>query len=127
MGNSTLGGPHQLAVPIVRLNQFLLDTQQIGLGVVVGQGNWQQQLDDNKNSFAAGFVQRPQFTTAFPSQTAEQFVDALNANAGNPLTQSVRDQLVSDLSSNVKLVDKSCERWRKIRTLLIRSSIARLS
>jgi len=103
MGNSTLGGPHQLAVPIVRINQFLLDTQQIGLGVVVGQGNWQQQLDDNKNSFAAEFVQRPQFTTAFPaSLTAAQFVDALNANAGNPLTQSVRDQLVSDLSSSAK-------------------------
>src|SRR4029079_10770160 len=71
--------------------------------VVVGQGNWQQQLDDNKNSFAAEFVQRPQFTTAFPaSLTAAQFVDALNANAGNPLTQPVRDQLVSDLSSNAK-------------------------
>ncbi|PYS80628.1 MAG: hypothetical protein DMF67_19740, partial [Acidobacteria bacterium] len=30
-GTSTLGGsPHALAVPVVRLNEFLLDTQQIG-------------------------------------------------------------------------------------------------
>ena len=35
---------HQLAVPVVRLNEFLSDTQEIGQGVIVGQGNWQQQI-----------------------------------------------------------------------------------
>jgi hypothetical protein len=40
---------------------------------------------------------------AFPnSMTAAQFVDTQNANAGNPLSQSERNQLVSDLSSNLK-------------------------
>ena len=34
--------------------------------------------------------------------TAAQFVDTLNANAGNPLSPSERDQLVSDLATNVK-------------------------
>ena len=34
--------------------------------------------------------------------TAAQFVDALNANAGNPLSQSERHQLVTDLSTNAK-------------------------
>src|SRR5205823_5739912 len=42
-GASTLGGAHQLPVPIVRFNEFLPDTQQIGHGVVVNVGNWQQQ------------------------------------------------------------------------------------
>jgi hypothetical protein len=34
--------------------------------------------------------------------TAAQFVDALNVNAGNPLSASERNQLVSDLSTNAK-------------------------
>src|SRR5262249_10338831 len=50
-GSSMLGGAHQLSVPIVRLNEFLADTQEIGQGVVVGQGNWQQQLENNKQAF----------------------------------------------------------------------------
>jgi len=103
VGTSTFGGAHQLAVPIVRVNEFLSDTQQIGQGVVVGQGNWQQQLEDNKNAFTAEFVQRSRFTTAFPnSMTAAQFVDALNANAGNPLSPAERNQLVTDLSTSAK-------------------------
>ena len=103
IGTSTLGGSHQLAVPVVRLNEFLSDTQEIGEGVVVNQGNWQQQLETNKQSFTAEFAQRARFTSAFPSSmTAAQFVDKLNLNAGNPLSQSERDQLVSDLATNAK-------------------------
>jgi hypothetical protein len=82
-------------VPIIRLKEFLADTQEIGQGVVVGQGNWQQQLEDNKNAFALEFVQRPRFTAAFPSSlTADQFVSRLNANAGGVLTDADKSQLV---------------------------------
>jgi hypothetical protein len=71
--------------------------------VVVGQGNWEQILENNKQSFAAEFAQRARFTTAFPSSmTAAQFVDTLNANAGKPLSPAERDQLVNDLSSGAK-------------------------
>ena len=105
-GLSTFGinpQPHQLPVPIVRLNEFLPDTQQIGQGVVVGQGTWQLQLENNKLAFTAEFVQRSRFTTALlPSLTPTQFVDALNLNAGNPLSQSERDQLIADLTSTAK-------------------------
>jgi hypothetical protein len=102
-GTSTIGGAHQLAAPIIRLNEFLPDSQEIAQGVIVGQGNWQQKLDDNKNAFVNEFVQRTRFTTAFPnSMTAAQFVDTLNTNAGNPLTTAERDQLVNDLSTNAK-------------------------
>jgi uncharacterized repeat protein (TIGR01451 family) len=102
-GTSTIGGAHQLAVPIIRLNEFLPDSAEIAQGVIVGQGNWQQKLDDNKNAFMNEFVQRSRFTTAFPtSLTAAQFVDNLNTNAGNPLTTSERNQLVSDLATNAK-------------------------
>ena len=98
--NSSLGGLHQLIVPAVRFNEFLSDTQKIGQGVIVGQANWQQALEDNKQAFTADFVQRARFATAFPSSlSAADFVDALNQNAGNPLSQIERDQLVNQLSS----------------------------
>src|SRR3989449_10108805 len=74
-GTSTFGGPHQLLVPIVRFHEFLPDTQEIGKGVVVGQGNWQQQLETNKQAFAAAFVQRPRFTATYAtSLTPAAFV-----------------------------------------------------
>jgi hypothetical protein len=41
----TFGGPHPLAAPVVRLNEF--DTQEIRRGIIVGQGNWQQDLENN--------------------------------------------------------------------------------
>ena len=91
IGNSTSPFAHQLPVPVVRFKEFLADTQEIGQAVVVGQGNWQQQLEDNKNAFAGEFVQRSRFATALPtSLTPGQFVDQLNANAGNVLSAGER-------------------------------------
>lgn len=102
-GTSTFNGAHQLLVPMVRFNEFLSDTQEIGQGVIVNQGNWQQQLEDNKNAFTTEFVQRSRFVTAFPpSMTPAQFVDKLNTSAGTPLSQLERDQLVNDLSTSAK-------------------------
>ena len=102
-GASTFGGTHQLPVPIVRFQEFLRDTQQIGQGVVVGQAGWETVLENNKQAFTADFVQLARFTTDFPaSMTPAQFVDALNANAGNPLSALERNQLVNDLATNAK-------------------------
>jgi PKD repeat protein len=102
-GTSTLNGSHSLSVPIVRIDEFLADTQEIGQGVVVLQAGWEQKLEQNKQAFMAEFVARDRFNAAFPSSmSAATFVDTLNANAGNPLSQSERDQLVSDLSNGSK-------------------------
>ncbi len=102
-GTSTLGGAHPLSVPIIRLNEFLPDTQRIGQGVVVNVGNWQQQIEDNKQAFTEEFVQRSRFTTAYPlTLTPAQFVDGLNTKAGGALSPAERDQLVSDLSAGIK-------------------------
>jgi hypothetical protein len=102
-GTSTFGGTHQLVVPIVRLSEFLPDTQEIGRGVVVGQTGWEQVLENNKQAFMTGFVQRTRFTTAYPgTMTAAQFVDTLNGNAGNALSVTERNQLVSDLTTSAK-------------------------
>ena len=103
-GSSSTGGAHNLKVPIIRLNEFLPDTQRIGEGVIVNQGNWQQQLETNKVAFTQEFVQRARFQTAFPtSMTAAQFVDQLNINAKDkdgvmPLSPAERDQLVNALN-----------------------------
>jgi outer membrane protein assembly factor BamB len=88
-GNSTLGGAHQLHLPIVRLNEFLPDMQQIGEGVIVGQGDWQQQLEYNKNVFAEQFGLRSRFDAAYPTTlTPTQFVNRLFANTGVTPTQA---------------------------------------
>ncbi|MBC8031049.1 MAG: DUF4214 domain-containing protein [Pyrinomonadaceae bacterium] len=101
-GTSTLGGTHQLSVPIVRLNEFVPDTQRIGKGVIIGQPGAEQILESNKQALIAEFVLRPRFITAYISMTPAQFVDALNNNAGGVLSQSERDQLVSDLNGGTK-------------------------
>ena len=102
-GTSTIGGPHQLAVPIVKFSEFLPDTQEIGKGVVVLAPGWEAALEANKVAFTEQFVQRARFLNAYPlSMTPAQFVDALNANAGNPLSTAERNQLVSDLTGGAK-------------------------
>lgn len=100
IANSTLGGAHQLPVPIIRLDELLADAQRIRQGVIVGEGNWAETLEMNKQQFVQEFVTRPRFTFALPiSLTPAQFVDHLNSNAGNPLSQNSRDQLVAGLTS----------------------------
>ena len=91
-GTSTLGGTsHQLAVPRVRFNEFLKDTQRIGRGVVVLAPGWEQALENNKQAYALEFVSTARFMAAYPtSMTPAQFVDALNVNAGNVLSPSER-------------------------------------
>jgi CSLREA domain-containing protein len=64
---------------------FLADTRQIQstpVQIIVGQGNWQAQLEANKQAFALAFVQRSQFQAMYASMTASNYVAALFANAG---------------------------------------------
>jgi CSLREA domain-containing protein len=103
LGTSTLGGSHQFPVPVIRLNEFLADSQEISLGVVVGQLGWELAVETNKQLFFDRFVQRSRFTTAFPtSMTASQFVDKLNTNAGGVLLPQERIDLINDLSTGAK-------------------------
>ncbi len=89
--------PPTVPVP-VGLNNFLADTRRIGEGVVVGVGNWQQQLENNKVAYFEEFVIRPQFLNLYPlSMTPQAFVDALNTKSGGVLSQGERDTLVNQL------------------------------
>lgn len=101
-GSSTTGGQHSLKVPIVRLDEFLGDTRRLGEGVVVGQAGWEQVLENNKQKLIGDFVQRLRFYSAVGGLTPAKFVDALNTNAGNPLSPSERNQLVADYTFGMK-------------------------
>jgi hypothetical protein len=99
-GTSALGGPHQVMVPVVRLSEFLPDTQRLGRGVVVGQENWAERSEANKRDFALEFVRRPRFTSLFPStMTAQEFVARLDQNTGGVLTASEKAALVVTLGT----------------------------
>jgi hypothetical protein len=94
VGVSTYPVSHTLPVPVVRLQEFLRDTQEIGRGVVIGQGDWQTQLEGNKNDFALAFVRRQRFKDAYPSSlTADQFVTRLDTGAGGVLSDTAKTQL----------------------------------
>ncbi|MBV9926831.1 MAG: SBBP repeat-containing protein [Acidobacteria bacterium] len=93
---AAFGTGEHLALP-----RFLSDVGEVRRGVVVGQGDWQAQLEANRQTFARLFVRRPEFAAAFPaSMTPAQFVDKLNANTGNSLTQAERDARVAELAAD---------------------------
>ena len=82
-----------------RFNQFFNDSSKIGRNVVVSpQPGWETVLEGNKQAFYKGWVQLPNFLTAFPTNmTGDQFVDKLNLNAGNVLSDSERTTLINVL------------------------------
>lgn len=86
-------------VPVTR-QELLPDMQEIGQSVIVGRDGWEHLLETNKQAYFNDVVTRNRFTSLYPqSLTPEQFVDALNANAGGALSQSERDALVGNLKS----------------------------
>ncbi len=102
VGISQIGGSHQIFVPVVRANEFLADTQRVGRGVIVNQGDWQTALENNKQAYALEFVQTSRFITAFPtSMTPAQFVDKLNTNAGGVLSVSERQAVINLFGNSV--------------------------
>jgi hypothetical protein len=81
---------------------FIADTQQIQSTpgqVIVGQGNWQAQLETNKQAFAVAFVQRSAFQTAYAGKTADQVVSLLFANTGATPTSAETTAAVNAFNS----------------------------
>jgi glucose/arabinose dehydrogenase len=86
-------------VPIT-FNDFIRDAQEIGAGVVVGQGDWQGQLAANKQAYADEFVSRDDFITQYPpGQTPAQYVSALNTNAGLVITPAEEADFAARLAN----------------------------
>ena len=94
MRKTSFGNLPGMPVP-VRLTEFLKDTQRIGQGVQVGVGNWQSQLEDNKQSYALDLVQSPDFIAAYPdSMSSDQFITKLDTNAGGVLSPAEKVNLL---------------------------------
>jgi hypothetical protein len=99
----------------VRYEEFLPDAQQVALGVQVGIGNWQAQLEANKVAFALAFVSRDRFTTALPTtMTPTQFVDALYANAGVAPDAGERTSVINEFGGAGNTTDTAA-RGRALR------------
>ena len=82
---------------------FLLDTQETGRNVVIGQPGANEQLEANRQTFADSFVARREFTLRYPqNQTPAQYVDALNVRAGGVLSPGDRDALVAGLTNGTE-------------------------
>lgn len=63
--------------------EFMRDTQAMQAGVIVGQGNWQTTLNDNRTAFMNAFVMRTEFVGLYPTtDTPTQYVDKLYLHAG---------------------------------------------
>lgn len=90
----------------VRYEEFLPDTQRLALGVQVGIGNWQAQLESNKVAFTNDFVTRTRFSTAYPTTlTPAEFVDALITNAGFTPTTAERQAFIDEFGTATTTVD----------------------
>ncbi len=110
----------------VRFGEFLPDTQQIGQGVVVGVGNWQAQLEANKQAFALAFVTRSRFTNAFPtSSNPAAFVDALFARSGVTPSASERNAAIAEFGSATNTADTAA-RARALRLVAENSQLKSL-
>jgi VCBS repeat-containing protein len=90
---------------------FLKETLELSEGVVVGTGDWEQRIADNRRGFVERFISRPAFLSAYPlAMSPAQFVDKLAANtfdplqpqAGGALTRAEREGLAADLASGAK-------------------------
>jgi Tol biopolymer transport system component len=107
--------PTVIKVPRVRFNEFLPDTQLLGADVKVGIGNWQQQLENNKQAYMLAFVQRTDFQSAFPSSlTADAFVTQLDTNAGGVLSASEKASLIAVLGATPNEIAKRAQVLRAV-------------
>lgn len=86
------------------LQEFLRDTQTVQRGVVVGQGNWQDQLAQNKASYAQAFTQRADFKALYDAKSNQDYLNALFANGGAKASDeaTLRSQLLTGLNNSTE-------------------------
>ena len=81
------------------LVEFLRDVEAVQTGVVVGVGNWQQVLDNNRTAFMNDFVVRPEFTGLYPTtDTPTQYVDKLYQHAAVTGTTQERLDTIAEFN-----------------------------
>ena len=120
---SAFGNVAGTPVP-VKLADFLTDDQILGQGVIVNQAGWQTVLENNKQAYAAAFVQRSQFTSAFPtSMSPATFVDTLFANAGVTPASADRTAAINEFGGATTTTDVAA-RARAVRRIAENATFA---
>jgi choice-of-anchor B domain-containing protein len=85
----------------VRRDEFVAGARRVGDGVAVGVGDWLNRLEANKTAYLRELVESARFRALYPAgMTPEQFVAALDQNAGGVLNASERDALAAQLASD---------------------------
>lgn len=80
----------------ITYQQLIRDSRQIGNGVIVGQGAWDQLLNQNKQAYAQQVITSSAFIALYPtSLSAANFVDALFASAGVTPTSAERQAAIN--------------------------------
>jgi hypothetical protein len=83
-----------------RYAEFMPDTARVARDIIVGQANWPQVLDANKQAFANDWVQRPEFQAAYGGLNNSGYVDALISHTGVAFSQTERNRLVNGLTND---------------------------
>jgi hypothetical protein len=111
------------SIPI-KLGEFKPDAAEIGNGVIVNQSGWETVLENNKQAYAAEFIQRPRFTAAYPStMTPAEFVDRLFTNAGVRAGDTDRAAAISEFGSATTSADVRA-RGRALRRVAENTTLA---
>jgi len=83
---------------MVRYREFMEATQAISRGVVVNSAGWEALLEANKVTFFQRFVAIPEFVAQYPpTMSPGDYVDALIAHTGAPVSGAQRNDLVNGL------------------------------
>ncbi|HEV2830250.1 MAG TPA: DUF4214 domain-containing protein, partial [Pyrinomonadaceae bacterium] len=77
--------------------EFMPDTAAVARSVIVGRGDWQQQLAANKQTLIDAWVERSGFKSIYGGLSNAAYVDRLIANTRISFTTAERDAFVSGL------------------------------
>jgi len=89
--------------------EFFKDTQAVGRDVIVGVGDWEKVLSDNRESFLEEFVTRGEFVALYPViDTPNVYVNKLYVHAlGRLASQPELNEGVADFGDSQTTVDAS--------------------
>ena len=87
--------------------EFFKDTQEVGNGVVVGIGDWESTLSQNREAFLKDFVTRGEFVGLYPtSNTPAEYVNKLYLHAlGRPASPLEMTEGIGDFGNSQNAID----------------------
>lgn len=86
--------------------EFERDTQAVQRGVIVGVGDWEQILKNNRDAFMRDFVMRVEFLDLYPTtDTPTQYVDKLLVHARITPAATERDEMIAEFGGAATAAD----------------------